>query len=135
MLFPSSAFKSSKGSTLLLLSPSCSGLLGWGLLQRAYNLSLFNILRSLAPLASFSLFISDVTRGCTRKGRSWWSGTTGTAGEAPSTWAVSNASKSGFFSSSTIPSRMLAFSWLVPIWVRSKRHWEGPWRSSGSSCL
>ena len=61
--------------------------------------------------------------------------TMGIAGEAPLTWAMSNASRPGVFSSSTIPSRMLASSWLVLIWAGSKWCWEGPGRSPRSSYL
>ena len=43
--------------------------------------------------------------------------TIGTAGEAPLAWAVGNASRPGVFSFNTMPSGMLAASWLVLPWV------------------
>ena len=39
--------------------------------------------------------------------------TTGTFGEEPLTWAMSNASRSGIFSSNPMPSGMFMASWLV----------------------
>ena len=61
-------------------------------------------------------------------------GTTETTKEAPLVWAVSNASKSGVFSLSTIPLGVLASSRIVLMWVGGKRYCEGPGRSLGSSC-
>ena len=61
-------------------------------------------------------------------------GTTRMTGKAPSTRAVSNAKKSGVFFLSTIPSWILVSSWLVLIWMGSKRRWEVLGRSLGSSC-
>ena len=60
-------------------------------------------------------------------------GTTGTAGEVPPAWAVSNSNRSGVFSSSTMSSGMLISSWLVLSWAGGKHRWKGPGRSSGSS--
>ena len=48
-------------------------------------------------------------------------GTTGTTGEAPLAWVVSKASRSGVFSSSTIPLGVLVASWLVLVWAGSGR--------------
>ena len=44
-------------------------------------------------------------------------GTTATAREEPSAWAVSKANKGGVFSSNPIPSGMLVASWLVLTWA------------------
>lgn len=62
----------------------------------------------------FFLFLSAASPENARVGAGLGDrGTTGTTGEAPPAWEVSNASKSEVFSYSTMPSGMLVASWLV----------------------
>ena len=76
----------------------------------------FSFLSTFRPFASLAhiFFLSaaslkDTCMGAVVGGR----GTTETAGEAPTELVVSSARRSGVFSLSTIPSGMLASSWLV----------------------
>lgn len=60
--------------------------------------------------------------------------TTGTAGDKPLAWAVSEANRSGVFSSNPVPSGMFLASWLVLTCVGFRRLCEVLGASSGFSC-
>ena len=83
---------------LLLLPFSCAGFFGRGF----SNLPLLDPLGALASLATLSLFVCDLSKGCVYRCRSRERGVTPTAVDVPPTWAVSRVRRSSVFSSKPI---------------------------------